>query len=83
MLFFVSRRLQLFRCFMDFELLKGNDENMKTAQELKREYTQTLSGSFARNYFKYLGFRRDLTAPPATANANAIEALFTLPEPYI
>ena len=56
---------------------------MKTAQKLKCEYAQTPSGSFARNYFKYLGFRRDLTAPPATANANAIEALFTLPEPYI
>ena len=56
---------------------------MKTAQKLKCEYAQTPSGSFARNYFKYLGFRRDLTAPPAMANANAIEALFTLPEPYI
>ena len=56
---------------------------MKTAQKLKCEYAQTPSGSFARDYFKYLGFRRDLTAPPATANANAIEALFTLPEPYI
>lgn len=56
---------------------------MSTCQLLKDEISEKPEGVFMPYYYKYLGYRKDYLLPRTAARAEAVEALFTLPEAYI
>ncbi|MGN1052138.1 MAG: pyruvate formate lyase family protein, partial [Candidatus Scatosoma sp.] len=56
---------------------------MSTCQLLKDEISEKPEGVFMPHYYKYLGYRKDYSLPRTAARAEAVEALFTLPEAYI
>ncbi len=63
---------------------KGVDLTMMTyTDHLKTEMSTPPAGSCAGHYYRYLGYRKDLTAPNLQARANGIEALFTETLPYV
>ena len=55
---------------------------MKLFESLNNELQQT-SGVYAPHYFRYLGYREDLSADYASLRANGIYSLFTKPNPVI
>ena len=55
---------------------------MKLFESLNNELRQT-SGVYAPHYFRYLGYREDLSADYASLRANGIYSLFTKPNPVI
>ena len=55
---------------------------MKLFESLNNELRQT-SGVYAPHYFRYLGYREDLSADYASLRANGIYSLFTTPKPVI
>lgn len=55
----------------------------RRSELLYEEFLQKPEGVFIPQYFKYIGYRKDYSLPRVLARANAIEALFTLPEAHI
>ncbi len=55
---------------------------MRRTELLKAEY-QPNSEMCADNYYKYLGYSKNFTAPNVLARANAIESLFTLSKAHV
>lgn len=56
---------------------------MILTEELKKELAMPPKGTKAPYYFRYLGYKKDLTASPAMARANAAYELFCGTEPEI
>jgi len=56
---------------------------MKTFQALRQEVNAPLTGEYAPYYFRFLGYKGNLGLPTPLLRARGIEALFTLPTPYI
>ena len=56
---------------------------MKSAFLLKKEIENRPNGTYAPYYWKYLGYKSELSAPKRAARVNAVKALFTLPEAHI
>ena len=55
---------------------------MKLFEGLNKELRQT-NGIYAPYYFRYLGYKEDMSADHTTMRANGIYALFTKPNPVI
>lgn len=55
---------------------------MKLFESLNRELKHP-NGTYAPYYFRYLGYREDLSAPPPTLRASGIHALFARSKPVI
>ncbi len=63
---------------------KGVDlTNMTYTCHLKEEMAVLPAGICAGHYYRYLGYKKDLTAPNLRARANATEALFTEAPAYV
>ncbi len=56
---------------------------MKLFASLNEEIKKDSPGTYAPDYYRYLGYQKDLTAPAATLRANGIHALFTETAPVI
>ncbi len=56
---------------------------MKLFQQLNEELCTEMSGIYAPEYFRYLGFTKAFSAKPPVVRANGIYALFTEPKPVI
>ncbi len=56
---------------------------MKQTKQLMAEIQNLPMGVYAPYYFRYLGYKKALSAPNVTARANGIEALFTLAPAYV
>ena len=56
---------------------------MKLFQKLNNEISQVPQGTYAPYYYRYLGYRKDFAADPATFRANGICAIFTETTPVI
>lgn len=57
--------------------------NKSTASLLKQEILTKPTGEYAPYYFKYLGYRADLTCSRILARGNAVYSLFTAPSAFI
>ena len=55
----------------------------KVFEGLRKELAQTPVGSYAPYYFRYLGYRENLSAEISELRANGIYSLFTSPVPVI
>ena len=55
----------------------------KVFEGLRKELAQTPVGSYAPYYFRYLGYRENLSAEISELRANGIYSLFTSPAPVI
>ena len=56
---------------------------MKLFQDLNNELKEVVPGTYAPYYFRYLGYKKDLAAAPATFRANGITSLFEKTTPVI
>lgn len=56
---------------------------MKLFKKLKDEIKNEPAGVYAPHYYRYSGYKKDLTASPETLRANGIYCLFAKPEPHI
>lgn len=56
---------------------------MKIVEQLKEELKTPASGAYAPQYFRYLGYRKDLKAPMPILRANGIYSLFADSKPHV
>ena len=56
---------------------------MKLFKKLNDEIREEMNGTYAPYYYRYLGYRRNISAKPSDFRANGIHALFTETKPVI
>lgn len=56
---------------------------MTLSKKLRKEFYTEPSGTFCREYYRYLGYKDNLSSPISILRAKGVESLFTNTEPYI
>lgn len=56
---------------------------MKLSENLRKEFNSAPNGTYAPNYFRYLGYKESASEPISKLRAKGIESLFTKTVPHI